>query len=78
MSEEWLSITDAAREVTSMLGQLVRPRDISNLLYDRELREDFCPKIGNRHVVSRAYVPEIARILRRKGWGEQTIGAYTR
>ena len=68
MEDEFVSITEAASALTEDVGQTIKPRQISALLYDRELRTDYCPKIGNRHVIAREYLPEIVRVMRRKGW----------
>ena len=65
---DYLSITEAADAVTQQTGSPVKPRDISKLLYDRELHSGYCPKIGTRHVIAREYLPQLISILRRKGW----------
>ena len=72
---DYLSITEAADEITEQEGQTVKPRHISTLLYDQELHTGYCPKIGNRHVIAREYLPELIRILRRKGWIRRTEAA---
>jgi len=72
---QFLSITEAADELTEQTGQPVKPRQISALLYDRELRADYCPKIGHRHVIMEDYLPEIARIMRRKGWLRREVAS---
>ena len=60
-----LIVSEAARELTEVLGEQVKPRDISQLFYDRELRDDLCPIIGGRRLIPRDYLPEIVRALRR-------------
>ena len=51
-------------EVARQLG--VKPRDISDLFYSRELRDDLCPIVGGRRLIPDTYVDEIAEVLRRR------------
>ena len=53
-----LFVSDVARR----LG--VRPRDISDLFYQRLLRDDSCPIVGGRRLIPRTYVPVIEAALR--------------
>ena len=55
----YLSVSQVARR----LG--VRPREISDLFYGRELRDDLCPVVGNRRLIPESYVEEVAETLRR-------------
>ena len=71
---ELLSVSDVARELTGQLGREVRPRDISRLLYDRELRDDLCPIVSGRRVIPRDYLPMIVMALRRRGWLQTSRG----
>jgi hypothetical protein len=68
MIAELLSVGEAAAVLSDELGQPVKPRWISTLAYDRELRADYCPMIGGRRLIERSYLPEVARALRRRGW----------
>jgi hypothetical protein len=68
MTAEFLSVGQAADRLSVGLGQTVKPRQLSALLYDRELRDDFCPLVGGRRLIDPEYLSEIARVLRRKGW----------
>ena len=52
-------------EVARQLG--VKPRDISDLFYSRELRDDLCPIVGGRRLIPETYIEEIAAALRRRG-----------
>jgi hypothetical protein len=52
-------------EVARRLG--VRPRDISDLFYERRLSDDRCPVVGGRRLIPADYVPTIAKVLRREG-----------
>ena len=45
----------------------VRPRDISDLFYNRELSDEKCPVLGGRRLIPPEYVPVIAAALRRHG-----------
>ena len=72
MRSEFYSISEVADVLTTQLGQTIRPQQISNLLYHRELDEKLCPRIGNRHVVDRSYLPGLIRVLQRKGWVRQS------
>ena len=58
--EAYLSVSDVAR----MLG--ARPKDISDLFYQRELRDDLCPILAGRRLIPESYVDEIAAALRRR------------
>lgn len=58
--EAYLSVSEVAR----MLG--TRPKDISDLLYQRELRDDLCPIVAGRRLIPETYVDEIAAALRRR------------
>ena len=68
MTTNFLSVSETADELSVQLGQPVKPRWISTLLYDKELRDEFCPMIGGRRLIDREYLGEVARVLRRKGW----------
>ena len=56
-----LSVGDAARQ----LG--VKPRQITQVFYERRLRDDLCPIVGGRRLIPPSYVAVIAMELRRKG-----------
>ena len=56
-----LSVSDVARR----LG--VRPAQITQLFYERRLRDDLCPIVGGRRIIQPEYVAVIAMELRRKG-----------
>jgi hypothetical protein len=45
----------------------VRPRDISDLFYQRKLSDECCPVIGGRRIIPPDYVPTIAEALRKEG-----------
>lgn len=56
-----LSVSEAARSLGA------RPKDISDLFYRRELRDDFCPIVAGRRVIPEGYLPIVASVLRRHG-----------
>jgi hypothetical protein len=64
-----LSVSEVARR----LG--VRPRVISDLFYQRELRDDLCPIVAGRRLIPEAYVSAIAEALRRTAPGSRPIEA---
>ena len=56
-----LSVSEAARRLGA------KPRDISDLLYKRQLRDDLCPIVAGRRLIPATYLDMIARALRRAG-----------
>jgi hypothetical protein len=56
-----LSISDIARR----LG--VRPRAVSDLFYQRVLRDDLCPVVGGRRLVPADYLAEVKKALTERG-----------
>ena len=76
MTQQMLSVSETANELSDQLGEPIKPRWISTLLYDRELREDSCPMIGGRRLIYRDYLPEVARALQRRGWIKQDWGGH--
>ena len=64
---DFFTVSEAARELEGMVNGGVRPRDISTLFYQRELRDDLCPIVGGRRLIPRNYLDVIAMALRRKG-----------
>ena len=57
----YLSVSDCAREIGA------RPRDISDLLYQRVLDDSICPVVSNRRLIPRSYVPTIREVLAERG-----------
>ena len=57
----YLSVGEVARR----LG--VRPQQITQLFYERRLREDLCPLVAGRRLIPDDYLSLIAAELRRKG-----------
>jgi hypothetical protein len=55
------SVSDVAR----MLG--VAPAQISQLFYERQVRDDLAPVVAGRRIMGGEVIPIIARALRRKG-----------
>jgi hypothetical protein len=59
---DYLSVSEVARR----LG--VKPKTISDLFYQRELRDDLCPIIGGRRLIPRDYVVEVEQALVERGF----------
>ena len=59
--EKLLSVGDVARRLN------VRPSQVTQLFYERRLRDDLCPIVGGRRLISQDYVEVIAMELKRKG-----------
>lgn len=66
-----LSVSEAARQ----LG--VKPKAISDLLYQRELRDDLCPLVGGRRLIPRNYLPTIREVLIERGFLEANSDLVT-
>ena len=64
---EYLSVSEVARQLD------VKPKTISALLYQRELRDDLCPVVGGRRLIPRSYLPTIKQLLSDRGFLETTI-----
>ena len=57
----YLSVSEAAQRLGA------RPKDISDLLYRRALRDDLCPIVGGRRLIPEEYLDAIAMVLKRAG-----------
>ena len=62
-----LTVTDAASELSEQTGVMIRPRDISDLLYKRVLDTGICRIIGDRRMIPRDYLPTVLEVLRCRG-----------
>jgi hypothetical protein len=67
MQQSLLSVGEAAAALTQQLGVAVRPRSISALFYDGQLRNDLCPLVGGRRLIPHDYLPLVEAALRRRG-----------
>lgn len=56
-----VTVSEAARRIG------VRPRDISDLIYNRVLRDDIMPIITGRRMIPVSYLPQIVAALERAG-----------
>jgi len=56
-----LSVSEAARRLGA------NPKDISDLFYRRDLRDDLCPIVGGRRLIPDGYVSAIEAALKRRG-----------
>ena len=59
MGENLLSVSEVAR----LLG--AKPKDISDLFYSRELRDDIAPIVAGRRLIPEGYVEVIRAVLQR-------------
>jgi len=57
----YLSVSEAARRLGA------RPKDISDLFYRRQLRDDLCPIMAGRRLIPESYLDMIALVLKRAG-----------
>jgi hypothetical protein len=62
-----ISVSEAARKIGHQVGRDVRPKDISELFYRRQLRDDLCPVVSGRRLIPLDYLPLIVAALRRAG-----------
>jgi hypothetical protein len=58
---EFLSVSEVARQLRT------KPKTISDLLYQRELRDDLCPIVGGRRLIPRSYLHVIRQVLIGRG-----------
>lgn len=62
-----LTVSGAAREIERRCNRAVRPRDISNLLYDRRIDDCLCPLIAGRRMIAPEVLPRIEELLVARG-----------
>jgi hypothetical protein len=62
-----MTVSDLARELSDRYHKVVRPRDITNLFYDRCLDDACCPVLGGRRLIPQDYIPVIVGVLRGRG-----------
>ena len=60
------NVSEAARRLSRCLGAEIPPRDISDLFYKRQLRDDLCPIVGGRRLIPDDYLPTIQKALLRR------------
>ena len=56
-----MTVSEAARQLGA------KPRDISNLFYNRMLRDDLCSVVAGRRMIPPDYLDTIRAALRRAG-----------
>ena len=56
----YLSVSEAARRLGA------RPKDTSDLLYRRLLRDDLCPIVAGRRLIPESYLECVAQVLKRE------------
>ena len=57
----YLTVSSVARRISA------RPKDISQAFYERRLRDDLCPIVGDRRLIPESYIPMIVMVLKRLG-----------
>ena len=62
-----LSVGDVAKELD------VRPAQVTQLFYERRLRDDLCPIVAGRRLIPPNYLGMIAMALRQKGIEVHTV-----
>lgn len=55
-----LSVSEVARQ------EGFRPRDVSDLLYRREIPDELCPIVGGRRLIPATLLPRIREALTRR------------
>jgi hypothetical protein len=63
-----ITVSDVARRLGA------RPKDISDLFYQRKLDDGRCPVVGGRRLIPEEYVHVIEAVLREHGRLEPTDG----
>jgi hypothetical protein len=58
---QMMSVSEAARRIGA------KPRDISDLFYNRKLRDDIAPIVGGRRLIPEDYLDVIRMVLKRAG-----------
>jgi hypothetical protein len=56
-----LIVSEVARRIDA------RPKDISDLFYQRRLDDRRCPVVGGRRLIPEDYIPAIEQVLRDSG-----------
>lgn len=62
-----LTVGDAAREIAAEFRKPVRPKWLTNLLYDGALRADLAPLVSGRRMIAREALPYLISALKRTG-----------
>lgn len=62
-----MSVSRVAQVISERFGYNVRPRDISLLIYDREINVDHCPIEAGRRMIPESLIPQVVSALRRRG-----------
>jgi hypothetical protein len=65
--QDVMTVGDVAQVLCSEHGADVTPRQVSDLLYRREIPIERCPIVGGRRLIPREMVPTILAALRRRG-----------
>ena len=60
---DFITVSEAARELEAQFGLSIPPRAISDSFYQRRLPESLGPIVGGRRLINRDALPQIAEIL---------------
>jgi hypothetical protein len=61
----YVTVSEAAFELESTYKTPCKPRDISDLIYERRIDVNKCPMQSGRRLIPRELLPTIANLLRR-------------
>ncbi|QOV89758.1 hypothetical protein [Humisphaera borealis] len=61
-----LTVSEAARTVSDIVGSEVAPKVLSDMLYRRELDDRVCPVHAGRRMIPRHYLDVIAQKVRQR------------
>lgn len=64
---EMMTVSEVARQISRQTGTDIRPRDISDLFYSRDLPETLAPIVGGRRLIDEKHLPLIWEALRERG-----------
>lgn len=64
--KDYLSVTEASRELAAEFALSVSPHELSNLVYRRVLGPNLAHMIGGRRMFSREDLPRVADLIRRR------------
>jgi hypothetical protein len=62
----FITVSEVARVLAMEMGVAVRPRDISDLFYRRDVPESLGPLVGGRRLIDSTDLPGIRAALERR------------
>lgn len=78
MKENLLSVSETSEELAKEYALTVTPHALSNLIYRRVLPADAVHLIGGRRMISAAYLPALATILRERSAASESRSPSSR